>query len=1179
MMRLLYCLIIAGVFTLSALALPRPVQTFTVKDYLRHQWTDEIIHFPIAYTGTAPGSLTLTDAEGKPVPTQITGLTRKKGKVTGTAWTVATLPPSGTATFALRSGKSAPTALRLQAAGNTYLLGNERITLRLPRFTAKLAQPVDLTALPAPLLAVAAAGTDTWLGAGAWVNTGQPLQVKAATTTVLEGGPVRVTVRYRLVFTDDRFYQADLSLGARQDAALFTDNTNIDAPKAAFRFSFQSGLRADRLYWRNNYFADPAKGLTPGPIDFTKEQVLCTMRPWSFWWTKDLTAWAGFYQDGAEPFVGVLTLRPSRWNPGGWDGAERTAIPITARPGGQLDISLALLAQTLQKVDTTKMNAGEKVAAEYSQAALAGNTTSVVPLHRELAITVGNVADHVTKNDTKAKLRHQLIKYSEFPLDEVKDYAFDFTPGKAGRTHPFLLFTQEDITRVRKQAKTVPAVQKELARVVEYLNRCNVDSLVVKIQQPEGWKAFFRENYVGNNLFEMVPTGYLASDEKKYGIMLAAGVKGMAGEVMDTFLEAPTRAGIGGYGPWFSANWLRLLLAYDTIADSEYLTADEKQYIQAVLVFGSHFLAHPDYWNTEKGLCSANPNMTSMIRLPLGLLAMFQDGHPRSASWLVSAEKELQHELKEWVAPGGAWIENPGYQAASLDGMLLLAQAVKNVTGRDYFIDPQLKATLDYYGFILTPPDLRFPPNKAAGVTAPMTLPSIGDGFAGFITTFNGWAAQSTAKTDPAFSARQQFYWNAQNNYLSGGGRAQGYTLALTNAELPAATPDTLSRPLPGFGSILRTSWTDPKASYIAHRGGYWPTLGHWHYDYNEIVYHAKGVPLCVDFGNCYVPVHRCEPFYHNTVSFDLDKSSRTGKWGLWESKDADALDVRSLPRTLDYSTGRSVAGGNQRNDRYVLLVKSADPMGATYVVMRDRTQDGQPNQEFYWNLWCLSKEPEIAGNIAHFPGQFGVDLDAHVLAPANPKFITDKWGYKEQIYVWGWFEEIQHGVHVRKQGSTEDFFTVLYPRAPGQGAAGVTSLGDGRGAEVKHMEGTDIFLLSPGKPATLTSGNVQLAGEVAFARQYLDGKLRLAVIKGKATAGIGAWVLASDGPTAIEVAGTALTGESSGTAHTAQISMPPAVRAVTVTLDGKPVTAKYENGVLMLDLPAGDHVFTIAGK
>jgi hypothetical protein len=621
---------------------------------------------------------------------------------------------------------------------------------------------------------------------------------------------------------------------------------------------------------------------------------------------------------------------------------------------------------------------------------------------------------------------------------------------------------------------------------------------------------------------------------------------------------------------------MSLLLAYDAIADSGYLTAEEKQDIEAVLLFGARFLAHPDYWNTEVGLCSANPNMTSSIKLPLGLLALFLDGHPRSASWLRFSEEELKNELKGWIAPGGAWIESPGYQAASLDGMFLLAQALRNVTGRDYFGDLQFKASMEYYGFLLTPRDRRFPSKTADEARSPMTLPSIGDTFAGFITPFNGWMAAATAKSDPAYSARQQFFWKGQDAYASGGGRAQGFTLALTDPELPAAPPAELSRPFPGFGSILRASWSDPQASYVAHRNGYF--VHHYHQDYNGIVYYAKGVPLCADFGNLYQPLQRAEPYYHSTVSFDVANSAR--HWGLAGSTDADALELRSLPRSVDYSAGRSYAGGNQRDDRYLLLVKSDDPLGGNYVVIRDVTRDGQPNQEFFWSLWCLSKDPQISGSVAHFPGQFGVDLDVHVLSPANPQFVRDHWDWKQQIYVWGNFGEEQYGVHVRKQGSAEDFFTVLYPRAAGQGSAQVAVLAEGRGVEVTHIEGHDVVLLSPGKPAAVTRGEVRLSGEVAFARRYTRGVLRLAVIKGDgASAAQPPWSLRSDGPVAISIQGTTVEGESSGDAHAAQIGLPPASGAVLVTLDGEPLDVKRERDLLTLSLPAGYHTLTIKSK
>jgi hypothetical protein len=181
---------------------------------------------------------------------------------------------------------------------------------------------------------------------------------------------------------------------------------------------------------------------------------------------------------------------------------------------------------------------------------------------------------------------------------------------------------------------------------------------------------------------------------------------------------------------------------------------------------------------------------------------------------------------------------------------------------------------------------------------------------------------------------------------------------------------------------------------------------------------------------------------------------------------------------------------------------------------------------------------------------------------------------------VWGNFGEEQYGVHVRKQGSAEDFFTVLHPRAAGQGPAQVASLAEGRGVEVTHIEGHDVVLLSPGKPAAVTHGEVRLSGEVAFARRYTRGDLRLAVIKGAgASAAESPWSLRSDGPVALSIQGTTIEGESSGAEHAAQIPLPPAYGVALATLDGKPFDIKREGDLLTLLLPAGYHTLTIKPK
>ena len=391
-------------------------------------------------------------------------------------------------------------------------------------------------------------------------------------------------------------------------------------------------------------------------------------------------------------------------------------------------------------------------------------------------------------------------------------------------------------------------------------------------------------------------------------------------------------------------------------------------------------------------------------------------------------------------------------------------------------------------------------------------------------------------------------------------------TIALTNPDLPAAAPAELARGFPGFGSIMRTSWTDPKASYVAHRTG--PNLHHYHSDFNSFVYHAKGVPLCIDFGNCYAPLQRRESWYHSQVTL-----------GKADAASGELKELRTLPRTADYSCGESW-GGDYRVHRHLLLVKSDDPLGANYLVVRDHTESSKADAEFSWNLWCLSKEPQVQGSIIHFPGQLGVDLDVHVVSPAELRVEKDQWKWEQHIYVWGPFTEEQYGVHVAKKGAAQDYFAVLNPRAEGQGAAKVEVL-DPAGAvlKIEHMEGTDYVCFSPREGGAWNAGDSSISGKVALAREYKDGTLRLATISGQGCAALRGWKLASDGPVALEIRGKNIEGESSGDAHTMTITLPAGCGDCAASLDGKAVTVKRDGQTLAIPLPAGYHKLTIKPK
>ena len=40
-----WCLVLLCGLTLAGLTATKPLQTFVVKDYLQHAWTDELVHF------------------------------------------------------------------------------------------------------------------------------------------------------------------------------------------------------------------------------------------------------------------------------------------------------------------------------------------------------------------------------------------------------------------------------------------------------------------------------------------------------------------------------------------------------------------------------------------------------------------------------------------------------------------------------------------------------------------------------------------------------------------------------------------------------------------------------------------------------------------------------------------------------------------------------------------------------------------------------------------------------------------------------------------------------------------------------------------------------------------------------------------------------------------------------
>jgi hypothetical protein len=1152
---------------------PTPLQ-LSIQDPLGHEWKDELVHFDLRPPrGTR--AVVLKGPNGTLLPSQLSDVRRTPAGEIASAriWTVTSVPANGAVTLRVEP-VSAPQPARAAGASprrveGGWLLENGLVSLKIPELPGKLTEPRELAKLSPPLYSIRRGGERSvetgWLGQFNWQPGKGDLLVTEATTTVLERGPVRSRIRQRYRLADEAVYEATIELSDRQAVAIISERSNLGDPSAALRYATAPGFGADRVFWHNQWKAGARAGtweLRTTERKAAGDPLLCRLRPWTFWWKDEISPWAGFSRAGSSDCVGLLMLRPSRWLPSGWEGFDHSEVRVSSAAAGGIEVTLPL--------------------ARYVKSPAQGQPE---PIQREWAITVGDTELlQASGTESTSGLRRLLIKHSEFPLDEVKEMGLDAIPELGKGKHPSLLFSQADLDRARSQARRVPSVRAAVQASTGYIQGCGG---VDRTLEREGWKGFMTRHYYGNYLLVKLPEAFVGSADPLYGRLMAATVQGLTQEVRDLFVEAPQRPSLGANGPWVSESITRLLFAYDLVAGTPFLSEADALAARRALAFSAQVLGHRDFWNPEHGLASSNPNMTSSIRLPRGLIGLALGGHPRAKSWLTDAESELQQELRDWVSPGGAWIEDPGYQAASLDGIFLLAQAIRRAGGKDYFADPNFRAMMEYYGALLTPPDPRFPWSRLGSDEPKSTLPSIGDMFSGFITGFNGWMAAATAEKDPAYSRRQQFYWKAQGGYTGSAGRAGGLTLALTNPELPEETPTTVSSGFPGFGAVLRGSWTDPRTTYIAHRTG--PLNAHYHEDYGTIVLHALGVPLCVDFGNSYQPVRRDEPWYHSGVSWERGDVPR--RW----SSTGSLTEAHDLSEALSFSRGMTRGSAGQESERSILLVKGSPAGAPSYALMRDRTRDGQTSSSFYWNLWCLARELRVGSRAVvspngkpaaipagttesspaaparySFRGQLGVDLDVHVLSPARPAAETERWGWQQEIYVWDKFSEEQVLLRLAKSGSREDFFTLLWPRRETERTATVKEFAGGAGAVVNHAAGRDFVVLNPGSAVKVVEGDVQIEGTAVCIR-LTGGEALLSMVRGGRAAARGWSLAATDAAASLRVSRQAAEGEYSGSGGTLSIGVPGGLKP-KLRVDGKEQPVQLSSELLQIAMPKGNH-------
>ena len=238
--------VVCCAFLLAASGRAAEPQTVTIRDVTGRGFAADLVNYTISSQADGGGSLRVIDADGKPLPVQVTP--GEQGKATLSF--VTAVPPGGTSAYTIQRGAAGPVAAPAVSAvveGDALVLGNQLLAVKVPAPQEKtFEKPVPADTLPSPVLAFR--GPDGgWRGAGSLLLK-RP--VKKCSVTQTARGPVFVEIRYRLDYEGGGFYAARVRVTDR-------------VPFAEVREEYDLGIEADTDFWQ----LDLTKGWQPDAVE------------------------------------------------------------------------------------------------------------------------------------------------------------------------------------------------------------------------------------------------------------------------------------------------------------------------------------------------------------------------------------------------------------------------------------------------------------------------------------------------------------------------------------------------------------------------------------------------------------------------------------------------------------------------------------------------------------------------------------------------------------------------------------------------------------------------------------------------------------------------------------------------------------------------------------------------
>lgn len=348
-----------------------------------------------------------------------------------------------------------------------------------------------------------------------------------------------------------------------------------------------------------------------------------------------------------------------------------------------------------------------------------------------------------------------------------------------------------------------------------------------------------------------------------------------------------------------------------------------------------------------------NWNQVCNTAMAYGALAIYEDARSLCDSVLQRSISSIHQPMKNY-GPDGAYPEGYSYWGFGTTYNVMLIDALEKCFGTDFNLSQQ-KGFLESAGFILhmVAPDhdsFNYGDNKDSGRMSPAMF----------------WFAKRNNDLS--------LLWNERNLFLSGNKKKLMDYRFFTLALLWGAGADMRNLPEPQQKTwvspasvtpvaLMRTSWDDKKAIFLAFKGGS-ASSSHAHLDAGSFVMVANGQRWAMDFGR---------QDYHSLESLGLDiwnKSQNSDRWKVFRYtnmahntltfnnclQDVQGYvclgDTASLAKRLSISADLTPV--------YAEQIKSANRrveiVDDKYVLVSDEIQTGEKPTTMRWTMLTPTK-------------------------------------------------------------------------------------------------------------------------------------------------------------------------------------------------------------------------------